>query len=182
MNILCHKFVFLFFFFFKYFIHLCKSTLFLHFAWLVPPRLVRWGLRAGQMDTSKISNSNSKPAPIIKTPPIIHACFVCFFASLTGFTFLFIFPYRQLAEQREGDSLAIYTGLTPAGDLFWARKPTCRLCPPAVVALFSLMCVWKEMWVVRFKRTLVCRADSFVFFSCFPQIHFEIWDHLTDHS
>ena len=50
--------------------------------------------------------------------------------------------------------------------MFWARKPTCRLCPSAVLALFSLMCVWKEIWVV-------CGAISFVYFMFSPNI---FWD------
>ena len=158
VNILCQKYVV----FFKYFTQ-PTSLQFSHFVWLFPPRLVRWGLRAGRMDISKILNSNGEPPPIRKTPPITHACFVCFFTALTGFTFLFIFLYRQLAERAEGGGLAIYTGLTPAGDLFWARKPTCRLCPSAVLALFSLMCVWKEIWVV-------CGAISFVYFMFSPNI------------
>ena len=109
VNILCQKYVF----FFKYFTQ-PTSLQFSHFVWLFPPRLVRWGLRAGRMDISKILNSDGEPPPIKKTPPITHACFVCFFTALTGFTFLFIFPYRQLAEQREGDWLFIPASLRPA--------------------------------------------------------------------
>ena len=101
--------------FFKYFIHLCKSTLFLHvLAWLVPPRLVRWGLRTGQMDIYKILSSNREPAPIMKTPLITHPCFVYIFAALLALYFYLYFLYRQLAEQREGDWLFIPASLRPA--------------------------------------------------------------------
>ena len=153
--------------------HLCNSTLSSHFVWLFPPRLVRWGLRAGRMDISKILNSDGEPPPIKKTPPITHACFVCFFTALTGFTFLFIFPYRQLAEQREGDWLFIPASLRPA--ICSGRE--------SQHVVFVPQLYWPCFPWCAFGRKFGLCVELFpLFISCFPRIFFEIWDLLTDLS
>ena len=105
----------------------------------------------------------------MKTPPINNACFVCFCTALTGFTFLFIFSYRQLAEQREWDWLFIPASLRPA---IWEESHQVVFSPlTAVLALFSLMCVWEKFWAVCFKITFNFIIPVFklsVHFNFFP--------------
>ena len=157
--------------FFKYFIHLCKSTLFLNFAWLFPPRLVRWGLRTGQMDIYKILISNREPAPIMKTPLITHPCFVYIFAALLALHFYSYFFIGSLLSRGRGTG---YLYRPHSG-----RRSV--LGEKANMSSLSLSCIGLVFHNVRLQGNVGCRLQKNpcrlqtvelipLFISCFPQI------------